>query len=114
VEEKQTISGVRWRMTMEKITCENKVHRLLRRSRRDSPWICSWRPNSEWAVLFRCNGTVTEANSSRPSRISQFKGMVSPAWQCAGSHRRCCWALSRKKTSNSASPSLLHGRVPLD
>jgi hypothetical protein len=29
--------------------------------------------------LFRYNRTVTEANSSRPTRISQFKGMVSPA-----------------------------------
>jgi hypothetical protein len=74
---------------------------------RDSPWICSWRPNNEWAALFMCNGTVTVANSSRPSRISQFKGMVSPAWQCACAHRRCCWAFSRKKTSDSASPSLV-------
>jgi hypothetical protein len=43
-------------------------------------------------------------------RISKFKGMVSPAWQWASSHRRCCCAFSRKKTSNSASPSLLLAR----
>jgi hypothetical protein len=53
---------------------------------------------------------VTEVNSSRQSWISQFKGMVSPAWQWVGSHRRCFCAFSHKKTSNSTSPSLLLAR----
>jgi histone-lysine N-methyltransferase SETMAR len=67
------------------------------------------------AVLFRCNGMVTDANSLRPSRISQFKGMVS-LHDNAPAHtaRVVAHFLARKQVTVLHHPSYSPDLAPVD